>query len=155
MKLAQSLGLDPNFSLATPSPIDDAWAIGTGTSLAGNGLTAVRGFVAASGSRVLAGQSAGQALRGLSTEINVLGGVGVGYSAYQAYDAYSSGNTPSGALSTADALAGVAAFFPGPDVGALAYGLTRIALDIGAGTLTPTQPSILERAAALQVAGCL
>jgi hypothetical protein len=91
----------------------------------------------------------------IGTHVNVLGGLAVGVSAYQAIDAYSSGNTPTAALSGVDAAMGVAAFFPGPDLMALSYGITRILGDIGLAATSTPKTSVLERMGTLQAAGCL
>lgn len=135
--------------------IDDTWSVGTKVSLAVNGAMALRGYVGVAGSRAIGGRSVGLTMEKIGTHMNVVGGLAVGVSAYQAYDAYSSGNTPTAALSGVDAAMGIAAFFPGPDLMFLSYGITRILGDIGlAATATP-QISILERMGILQAAGCL
>jgi hypothetical protein len=116
---------------------------------------ALRGYVGVAGSRVIGGRSVGLTMGEISTQLNVLSGLGVGVSAYQAYDAYSGGDTPSGALSTVDGLMGVSAFIPGPDAMALAYGITRILGDVALATSSTSQTSVLEKMGPLQAAGCL
>ena len=91
----------------------------------------------------------------LRLSINALGAVGVTFSGFQAVNSFSSGDTASGALSSLDAVMGVAAFIPGPDVAAAAYGVTRIVGDVALGSTQGSGPTVLDRMATLQAAGCL
>jgi hypothetical protein len=152
-QLAQSLGFGPNYSAPSSSPIDDQWSINMGISLAGDFGMGLRGYVGAVGSKAIGGQSVGATMGEMGRGINVIGGLGVVASGYQAVNSYSHNDKPSAALASLDASAGVAAFFPGPDLGAAAYFATRILEDIGSALFAP--PSVLERAGRLQAAGCL
>lgn len=153
--LAASLGFGDNFSPPS-SNLDDGWSIGTGVSLAPDAAMAARGYIRAVGSRAIGGRSVGATLSGLKTGTNIIGGVGVAVSVYQAGDAFSSGDKPTGVISSADAIIGVGSFFiKAADIPVASYFLGRILGDIAYSALNPPPPSVLERAGTLQAAGCL
>lgn len=117
-------------------------------------MTATRGFVGAAGlSRMTSGVTAAEVGATLSRTINGVGAVGIGVSVIQANQALAAGDTPTAALSGLDAVAGVAAFIPGPDIAAAAYGLTRIVGDIALGHTKPR--SVMADLETLSKAGCL